>query len=228
MLRRTCVLFAAVFTIASLAAFTTSCGSSSSGAKVRLVNGTPDEASLDLLIDTKSAATGVAYGASSSYVGIATGTRKLQIEPTGTTTLLADRSDSISARTNYTLLSLNFSFDPQSVLLIDDNTAPDSGNFKLRVINASPGMGIQDVYIVPDGTDINSVDPTFPGLAFQGVTTYSSLAAGDYHVIFAVPGQKFINLDSGKITFASRQIRTALGLNNPAGSFEFAMLTDAN
>lgn len=228
MLRRTCVLFAAVFMIASLAALTTSCGSSSSVAKVRLVNGTPDEASLDLLIDTKSAATSVAYGASSSYVAIATGTRELQIEPNGSTTLLADRSDSISAGTNYTLLSLNFSFDPQSVLLIDDNTAPDSGNFKLRVINGSPGMGIQDVYIVPDGTDINSVDPTFPGLAFQGVTTYSSMAAGDYHVIFAVPGQKFINLDSGKITFASRQIRTVLGLNNPSGSFEFTTLTDAN
>ncbi|MBI3474645.1 MAG: DUF4397 domain-containing protein [Acidobacteria bacterium] len=228
MLRRTCVLFAAVFTLTALTAFTTSCGSSSTGAKVRLVNGTPDEAGLDLLIDTKSAATSVAYGASSSYITIATGTRELQIEPTGATNLLADRSDSISAGTNYTLLSMNFSFDPQSVLLIDDNTAPDSGNFKLRVINASPGMGIQDVYIVPDGTDISSVDPTFPGLAFQGVTTYSGLAAGDYHVIFAVPGQKFINLDSGKITFASRQIRTALGLNNPVGGFEFTMLTDAN
>jgi len=211
-----------------LVACLTACGSSSSGAKVRLVNAMPDETSLDLLVDTKSAATGVGYGAASQYVGIATGSRQIDIEATGASTILINRTDNIAAGNVLTLVSLNFSFDPGSMLLLDDNSAPASGNFKLRIVNASPGMGTQDVYIVPDGTDITSVEPTFPGMNFGDVSSYQSLAAGDYHVIYAVPGQKFIDLDSGKLTFAAGQVRTELGLNNTVGGFQSSLLTDVN
>jgi hypothetical protein len=228
MRRRTCVLFCAALGLSALASFTTGCGSSSSSTRIRLVNAMPDEGSLDLLIDTKNSAPNVAYGAASSYVSVSSGARQLQVEPTGLTTILIDRTDSISSGTVFTLVSLNFSFNPSSMLLTDDNSAPSSGNFKLRIVNASPGMGAQDVYLVTAGTDITSVSPTFASLGFGGSSSYSTLAAGDYDVIFTVPGQKFINLDSGKLTFAANQVRTLLGLNNPAGGFKSTLLTDAN
>jgi hypothetical protein len=222
-------LLCAVPVLLAFALFTTACGSSSSnGTKIRLVNAMPDETSLDLLVDTKSLATGATYGGATSYVGIASGSRQLEIEPTGTSTILITRTDTIASGSTLTLLSLNFSFVPSSVLLTDDNSAPTSGNFKLRIVNASPGMGTQDVYIVPDGTDIGSVDPTFSSMAFGDVSTYSSLAAGDYHVVFAVPGQKFITLDSGKLTYAAGQIRTGLGLNNLVTAFQYSQLSDVN
>ncbi len=227
---RTWVLFCAVLSLSALALFTTSCGSSSSnGTQLRMVNAMPDEGSLDMLVDTKSGVASVGYGAASSYISVSTGSRHLQVEATGQTTILIDRTDSISSGTNYTLISQNFSFNPSSVLLTDDNSAPSSGNFKLRVVNASPGMGPQDVYVVTDGTDIGSVNPpTFPGLGFGESSAYIELAAGDYDVIFAVPNQKFKNLDSGKLTIAAGQIRTLLGLNNPVGGFESTLLTDKN
>jgi hypothetical protein len=222
------VLFCAVLSMSVLALFTTGCGSSSSGTKIRMVNAMPDEGSLDMLIDTKSGVSSVGYGAASSYVTVASGSRQLQVEATGSTTILINRTDNIASGTNYTLLSLNFSFDPSSLLLTDDNSTPSSGDFKLRVVNASSGMGPQDVYIVTAGTDIGSVDPTFSGMGFGDASAYTSLAAGDYDVIFAVPNQKFITLDSGKLTFASGQIRTLLGLNNPTGGFEATQLADKN
>lgn len=225
---RTGVLFCAVLGLASLALFTTGCGSSSGDAKIRLVNAMPDEGSLDLLIDTKSAATGVAYGAASSYVSISSGSRQSQVEATGSTTVIIDRTDNVGSGNSLTLVSLNFSFNPSNVLLTDDNSSPTAGNFKLRVVNASPGMGPQDVYIVTDGTDIGSVDATIPGLGFGSASGYSSQVAGDYRVFFTTPGQKFVNLDSGKLTFAAGQVRTVLGLNNPVGAFEATLLTDAN
>jgi hypothetical protein len=126
------------------------------------------------------------------------------------------------------LVSLNFSFNISSVLLTDDNSAPTSGDFKLRILNASPGMGAQDVYVVTFGTDISSVDPTFSGLGFGSAAAYSTLAAGDYEVFFTSPGQKSISLDSGKLTFSAGQIRTLLALNNPSGAFMSTLLTDAN
>lgn len=225
---RALVFFCAVLSLSALA-FTTGCGSSSSsGTKIRMVNAMPDEDSLDLLVDTKSAVTSVGYGAASSYLSVSSGSRQLQVEATGVTTILIDRTDSISSGQNYTLASLNFSFNPSSILLTDDNSAPGSGNFRLRVVNASPGMGPQDVYIIADGTDITSVDPTFTGMGFGDASSYTELAAGDYHVIFTVPNQKFTNLDSGKLTIAAGAVRTVLGLNNPVGGFESTILTDKN
>jgi hypothetical protein len=142
--------------------------------------------------------------------------------------VLFDRTDTFSSGTNMTLLSLNLSFDISSLLLTDDNTAPAAGNFKLRIINASPGMGAQDVYVVTAGSGIDSVAPTFSSLAFQSVAGYLTLTAGDYEVFFTAPNTKEINLDSGSTTFASGQVRTLLGLNNPSGGFMSSVLTDAN
>jgi hypothetical protein len=228
MRRRSWGLFCAAISLSALAFFTTGCGSSSSGTRIRMVNAMPDEGSLDLLIDTKSAVTSVGYGAASSYISVSSGSRQLQVEATGTTTILIDRTDSISSGKSYSLASLNFSFNPSSILLTDDTTSPASGNFRLRVVNASPGMGPQDVYVVTDGTDITSVSPTFSGMGFGDSSSYTELTAGDYRVIFTVPNQKFSNLDSGKLTFASGQVRTVLGLNNPSGGFESTLLTDIN
>ena len=224
---RTRVLFCAVFGLIALFSFTIGCGSSSN-AKIRLVNASPDENSLDLLVDTKNVASGVGYGAASAYASVGSGTRQLQVEPTGTTNVLIDSSPSLGSGSNLTLVSLNFSFNISSVLLTDDKSAPTSGNFKLRIFNASPGMGAQDVYVVTFGTDINSIDPTFSSLGFGSAAAYSTLTAGDYEVFFTPPGQKFINLDSGKLTFSAGQIRTLLALNNPAGAFMSTLLTDAN
>src|SRR5258706_5469302 len=139
MLPRKWVLFCVALGLIAVASFTTGCGSSSSNAKIRLVNAMPDEGSLDLLIDTKSAATGVGYGAASNYVSIASGSRQLQVEPTGNTNVLFTRTDSIRSRNTFTLVSVNFSFNPSSMLLPDDNSAPTSGNFKLRNVNAAAG-----------------------------------------------------------------------------------------
>ena len=228
MRRRIWGLFCAGLGLMVLACFTTGCGSSSSNARIRLVNATPDEAGLDLLVDTKNVASGVGYGTASAYTSIGAGTRNLQVEPTNATNVLIDTTASVGAGNNLTLVSLNFSFNISSVLLVDDNSAPTTGDFKLRIVNASPGMGTQDVYVVTFDTDINSVQPTFSSVGFGSDATISTLAAGDYEVFFTTPGQKFINLDSGKLTFSSGQIRTLLALNNPAGAFMSTLLTDAN
>lgn len=150
------------------------------------------------------------------------------MEPTGTSTAIIDTTVSASSGSNLTLISLNHSFNISSVVLTDDNSAPTSGNFKLRIVNASPGMGTQDVYVVTSGTDINSVSPTFSSLGFGSTSSYSTLTAGSCEVFFTAPGQKFINLDSGSLSFSAGQIRTMLSLNNPQGSYMATVLTDAN
>ena len=208
------------------AAFTFGCGSSSN-ANIRVVNGSPDESGLDLLIDGTNVASGVSYGTASAYKSVSSGSRHLQVETSGTTTPIIDTTGNANAGAYLSLVSLNYSYAISSVLLTDDNSAPAAGNVKLRIMNVSPGLGAEDVYVEPAGTDITALQPTFSSLAFGAASTYSALAAGNYEVSFTSPGQKFINLDSGAITFTAGQIRTILALNAQQ-TYTWTMLADLN
>src|SRR4030095_5958594 len=63
----------------------------------------------------------------------------------------------------------------------DDNTAPSSGNVKLRFINAGPSVGSVDVYVVTSGTGIGGLNPQLT-LTFPTASGYLSVAGGDYDV----------------------------------------------
>lgn len=219
-------LFASGLIVAAILVFTAGCGSSSSNANLRFVNVTPDESSLDFLINGNNQGS-VSYGTSSGYKSVSSGSQHLQIEPTGTTSVIIDTTTTAASGAYVSMFSLNFSFAISKIILTDDNSAPSSGNFKLRIVNASPGLGTQDVYIVPAGTDITTVSPTISSLAFGAASGYSSLAAGNYEVFFTGPSSKFVNVDSGSIAFSAGQIRTGLSLNT-SSTFGWTMLSDLN
>ena len=86
--------------------FTLGCGTSHT--RVRLANMTPDESSLDLLVDGRKAAS-ANFGTASSYVSVNSGTQHIQVEAFGTSNVLIDQSPSLSSGTDSTLFSLNFS-----------------------------------------------------------------------------------------------------------------------
>ncbi len=219
-------LFASGLVLMAVVIFAPGCGSSSSNANLRFVNVTPDESSLDFLINGNNQGS-VSYGTSSGYKSVASGSEHLQIEPTGTTTAVIDTTTTAASGAYVSWFSLNYSFAISNLILTDDNSAPSSGDFKLRIVNASPSLGPQDVYIVPAGTDITTVAPTYSSLAFGSASAYSSLAAGIFEVFFTGPGQKAVNVDSGPITFNAGQIRTGLALNTQQ-TFGWAMLSDLN
>lgn len=219
------------FFAAGLAMFTAlflapGCGSSSK-AHIRFVNVTPDESSLDFLVNGNNLASGVSYGTTSGYKSVGAGSEHLQIEPTGSTTPIIDTTTSATSGAYVSLFSLNYSFAISNLILTDDNSAPTSGNFKLRIVNAAPGLGGQDVYIEPAGTDIATVPATFSNLAFGAASAYSSLAAGNYEVSFTPPHQKFVNVDSGSIALGAGQIRTILSLTTQQ-TYSWVMLSDLN
>jgi hypothetical protein len=114
------------------------------------------------------------------------------------------------------------------MVLPDDNSAPASGDFKLRVINVSPNLGPADVYVVTPGTDLNTVSPTLSNLAFGSAASYQSLTAGSYEVVLTSVGQKQKAIDTGSLTLSSGQVRTLVGMNSQAGGFSYTMLQDVN
>jgi len=208
-----------------MALLSVGCGGSST--KLRVMNAAPDQTSLDVLIDNKSVATNVNYGTASSYFSVSSGSRNLQVEPSGVTTPIVNTTISLSSGNN-TVIVANFTASVATITLTDNKTAPASGDIQLRIVNAAPGLGTGDVYIVAPGTDLTTVSPTISNLAFESASSYQQIAAGSYEVFFTLPGQKFAYIDSGALTLSAGQNRTLVGLNSQTGGFTTATLNDLN
>jgi hypothetical protein len=203
------------------------CGSGGN-TRFRLMNAVPDESSLNVLVDSTSVSSNLAYGTSTGYLSEKSGSHQIGIEPSGSSTTLLQQSISFASGSDTTVISNNFSSSIANLVLTDNNSAPASGDFKIRLINASPNLGPTDVYIVTAGTALTTVSPTISNLGFGLTAAYQSLAAANYEIELTSVGQKFAVVDTGTLTFSSGQVRTFVGLNNPSGGFTYAMLQDVN
>jgi hypothetical protein len=192
------------------------------------MNASPDESSLNALVDNNTVASNIAYGTSSSYVSVSSGSHTLEVEPSSSSSVLLSQSLSVSSGSNTTVLAGNFSSSINFAIYTDDNSSPSSSDIKLRIINASPSLGTADVYVVAPGTDLNTVNATVSNLPFEGASSYQSLAAGSWEVEFTLPGAKFPYIDSGSLSLTAGQIRTVVGLNSESGGFTAAVLADKN
>lgn len=192
------------------------------------MNAVPDESNLEVLVNSTSVANNVAYGTSTGYQTVKSGSQQVVIEPSGSSTALLTQSISFSSGTDTTVIASNFSSNIDALVLADDNSAPASGDFKLRIVNSAPGLGPADVYIVTPATDLNTVSPTLTNLGFNSTSGYQSLTAGSYEVVLTPVGQKFPAVDTGSLSFTSGQVRTFVGLNSQAGGFTYTMLQDVN
>jgi hypothetical protein len=203
------------------------CGGGSQG-KLRVMNASPNESGLDVLVDGKTVASGIGYGSNSDYVSVDSGSRHVQLEASGTTNILIDQNVSVSSSGETTVLATNVAASISALILIDDATAPASGNVSLRVANASPTLGTVDVYVVTPGADLTSSTPVVKNLAFNNATDYQTLTAGAYEVVMTVPGSTLPLLDTGALNLATGQNRTVVSLDGVSGGFTATVLSDLN
>jgi len=217
-LRKATPLGIAVFALSAIA-FTTGCGSSSS--QVRLLNAMDGQTSINLVVDNSNLATGVAFGAASSYASVSSGSHTVEIQANSAT--LFNQTLSLGSG-NSTVLATNSG----PTIFADNKTTPSSGNIQIRAINASTSLGTSDVYVVAPGIDISTVNPTFSALAYSSASSYATLPAGSYQVEFAQAGSKTVLINSNALSFSAGQIRTIVALDNPSGGYTTAVLADLN
>ncbi|MGH9516821.1 MAG: DUF4397 domain-containing protein [Terriglobales bacterium] len=200
----------------SAIAFTTGCGSSST--QVRLLNAMDGQTSINLVVGNSTLATGVAFGAASSYTSVGSGSQTIEIQANSAT--LFNQTVSIASGHN-TVLATNSG----PTVFTDNKTTPSSGNIQIRAINASTSLGTADVYVIAPGIDISTVNPTFSALAYQSASSYATVAAGSYQIEFAQAGSKNELINSNAVSFSAGQIRTVVALDNPSGGFTTAVLS---
>jgi hypothetical protein len=218
--------FAALLLLASLSLLT---GCGSSHAQLRALQASPDETTtLDLLLDGKTVFSDLALGSPTSYGSVSSGSRHLQVEPTGSTTTVIDQTISLDGGQNYTLITANNAISLTPILLTDDKTAPDSGNVKIRVVNAGAGAGSVDVYITTPGNLPGVVPPAITSLPFSSASSYQMETAASYEIFFTVAGTTFQYIDTGSQSFAAGQNRTFVMVPSVFGGYTFVELADLN
>lgn len=230
---RTLKILTFIFALGAFVIFATNCGTDH--AKVRVVQASPDAGSLDVAVDGKTVVTDQAFGGlspASGYLTVTAGNRRVEFRSTGTTTDLINSTVNFGSQKEYTLLAVGKVGDDTiaAVLKTDDNSAPPSGNIKLRVIHAAPeGPAHIDVFVVAPGTDIMNATPTIAALAYQQASDYPNLAAATYQVIMTDSNDRTNTVFDQTYTLAAGQIRTLVTLDIPGGDTMSALeLSDLN
>jgi hypothetical protein len=205
------------------------CGSTSS--RFRYVQAaTVAPSTVDVEIDSKTVLTSIGFGQTPTYQKVSSGSHTVGIFLTGTTTNPAFSGTVSFASGDTTLLSTGTFSSINLAPFTDDNTVPASGDFKLRIIHASPTSGSVDVYILTPPGSISGLSPQTKSLSFSATggasaTSYFSLAAGNYEIVMTQTGtQNPISGLDASYNFTAGQIRTIVILDSPNGGGPWTQL----
>lgn len=206
----------------------TSCGSSSSRMRFVIADYTY-QGNVDILIDNRIVNTNVAYGTGTNYQGISSGSRRLEVRPTGNTSSGSDfvnTTVSVQGGSDTTVV-LDYSGGSVANPFTDNNSKPSSG-IEIRAIHAASFLGPLDIYMVQQGQGISGVSAQYPNVAFNNATKYQQLQQGSWEVVFTFAGTQNIVRDTGSSipTLAAGAIRTVVAVNALNGSNGYVVLTD--
>jgi len=194
-----------------------------------VVHASPDAPNVDVLINGKKVLTNVPYPQASGYLKVSAGNRKVEVRATGTSTDAINASLDFVKNNFYTVIAADDLANIQGLLFTDDHTAPASGQVKVRFIHAAPGAPNVDIYVGAPGSGATGT-PAVTNLAFKAATAYLSVPAGDYEAYVTVAGTKNVAIDSGPVTLAAGQVRTAVAIGDPGvgKSLTAIVLSDLN
>lgn len=222
------VAIATLFSIFLLAG----CGGSSSSAssRLRVVHASPDAPNVDVLVRNRVVLSNVAFRDASGYLSTAWGDTPIAVRVTGTTTTVISATPHLQEKVDYTLIAANRVANIEPLLLTDDNRSPSAGNIKLRVVHGAPSAPNVDVYVTAPGADIANLVPTLSNVPFKAASGYLEVPAGTYQVRVTVAGTKDVAIDTGAVTLAAGQIRTAIAVDAVGGGAPFSalLLADKN
>ncbi|HZR55307.1 MAG TPA: DUF4397 domain-containing protein [Terriglobales bacterium] len=210
------------------------CGGGGS-AKFRVLQAVPNEPNLNVLIDSTSINSALAFEADTGYQTEKSGSHQFAMEQPGSTTNIVPSGNqtlNLTSNSQNTFILTGYSSSISGMLLSDDTTAPTNSEINLRIVNAAASLGTTapgdevDVYVVASGTALSGT-PTVSALAFNSASDYQSIAAGTYQIYFTEPGTTLTYYSTPPITFTAGQNRTVVFLS-PLGFFTTTTLNDLN
>jgi hypothetical protein len=199
-------------------------------ARIRVVHASPDAPEVDVLLDDTEVLSDVPYLVASGYLETSAGDHNLKVNAAGTTTTVIDADATLADGTDYTVIASGLVAEIEPIILVDDNSAPEAGNVRVRAIHGAPRAPAVVVYVTAPDADLDAATPVLTNVAFGDVAPYLEVPAGDYQVRVTPAGTKIVVIDSGALTLASGQVRTAIAVDAPGGGapFDLLVLADLN
>ncbi|MEM7451416.1 MAG: DUF4397 domain-containing protein [Pseudomonadota bacterium] len=134
-----------------------------------------------------------------------------------------DADLTLDAGVNYSVYAVDFLANIAPLVLVDDPRAIAT-EARVRIVHASPTAQNVDIYVTAPGTDIATVDPTFPDVPFQAETGYTPLAGGTYTVTVVPAGTTTAAIGPIDITIADGGVYTAIARDPLPGSTDLGLI----
>ncbi len=210
----------------------TGCGSLSV-TNVRAVNASPGLTNYTVQVGTTQIISNMPYGTEGvsqegNYVSVDTSGNYRPVgaqvnEPVlvyaqTATSPMAQVSQTLTQNDYYTIVTSGPAAGVGLVVLTDDDSAPKSGDYKLRFMDTSTQAGPLDVYIVPPGTNLSGATPVLSGITNGQVSAYLQLAPGSYILQVTRYGDKTAVLYSVVFAPAANGIYSAFFLDPPSAT----------
>lgn len=205
------------------------CGSGSARFRfVQASTGVPTN--VDLQVDGKVVQSAVGFGQTATYRSTSSGSHKFELFAAGTTTNPYVNATFSLGSGDTTVIAEDPFLSIKLAPYTDDNTAPTTGNTKLRIIHASPTAQAIDVYVVPAGGGIGGFNPQITSLTYPTASSYLSIPAAGYDVVLTVSRSQQSILSSDTYTLTAGQVRTIVVLDNSfgGGPYNQLLLNDLN
>ncbi len=185
--------------------------------RIRAVNALSDLPSLDVLINTATYKTGLAYKTTDGYRTTSAGTPTVRFRKSGLATDLATAAATVATGVDYSVVSVGTEAAAQSFVLTDNNTAPAAGKVKLRAVHAANATAAMDVYILANADELATATPVKAALAAKAASDYFERDAGTYVVIFTEAGTKTPLLTISNVQLAVGKIQTLFAVQKTGG-----------
>ncbi len=175
-----------------------------------------------ITLDGTPVLTNFAFADSTGYLPVAPGSYLVEITPAGSPTPAISGTVVLAPNQDYTALAVGDGVNQPLglIALLDDNTAPAPGSFKLRLGHLAPfapGLATADIRL-QDGT------PVLTGVNYADIYPgYLELPAGTYDLKITTPGGATTLIDPLPVDFSAGDIFSAFavgdGTNQSLGVF---------
>jgi hypothetical protein len=196
---------------------------------MRAVNAVIDSDPLDVLVAGDAKVTGLTYGSTSGFANFSSGSQEVTIRSTPTQAIFFDKTLDFGDGATSTLVIYGSRTSLSAMLLADDITSPDtapaSGNFKIRVAGASADSGPVDLYVT-NGTDISNAPATLGAATYGSVSAYAETTAGTYVLTLTVAGTKDVLFQSAPTQLSAGAVYALAVLPSGGGKLSNALLLE--
>jgi hypothetical protein len=180
-------------------------------ANVKVVHASPDAPGVDLLVDNNIAGSNLTFPNNTGYLQIDAGTRNIKVNVAGTSTTVIEADLPIQGNTNYSVFAVDEVSKLTPIVIVDNLTAPASGNAHVRFLHLSPDAPAVDITTI-DGSVV------FGNYAFKEYSEFTPLPAGSYDLQVRLAGTDTVVLELSGISLMDGSIYSVFAKGFVAGT----------